>query len=100
MVINYHCFPLPVLEEMNTFEELFKRSQTVKKTKTHTCDVRQHSSSRPIRLLEGNRSQAIAILLKSLHVDLDEITHAVVAMETGLVDVESLKALNEMVFTI
>ena len=82
---------------MKEFEELFKRSQNVKRTKTHSTDVRQHNSSRPIRLLEGQRSQAIGILLKSLHVDLDEITHAVVAMETGLVDVESLKALNEMV---
>ena len=57
----------------------------------------EYSSRRPIRLLDGRRSQAIGILLKSLHVDMDEITQAVVAMETDLVDMESLKALNEMV---
>ena len=87
-----------VLEEMAEFEKLFQRkSQTVKKTEKSSHLARQHNSSRPIRLLDGQRSQAIAIVMKSLHVDLEEITQAVVAMETSLVDIESLKALNEMV---
>ncbi len=83
---------------MTEFEKLFqKKSQAVKKTETSSHVARQHNSSRPIRLLDGQRSQAIGIVMKSLHVDLEEITQAVVAMETGLVDIESLKALNEMV---
>ena len=91
-------FFFSVLEEMVEFENLFQRkSQAVKNTETASRVARPQNSSRPIRLLEGQRSQAIGIVMKSLHVDLDEITQAVVAMETGLVDVESLKALNEMV---
>lgn len=85
------------LVEVKEFENLFKKSRVVKKSERRSHDINEHNSSRPIRLLDGHRSQAVGILLKSLHVDLDEITQAVVAMETGLVDVESLKALNEMV---
>ena len=83
---------------MPEFEKLFQRkSQGMKKTETSSHIARQYNSSRPIRLLDGQRSQAIGIVMKSLHVDLDEITQAVIGMESGLVDVESLKALNEMV---
>lgn len=83
---------------MSEFEKLFQRkTNAVKRTESSSLAARQHNSSRPIRLLDGKRSQAVGIVLKSLHVDLDEITQAVVAMETGLVDMESLKALNEMV---
>ena len=102
LVLSYHFISavvlLAVLDEMTEFEKLFQRkSQAMKKTETSSYVARQHNSSRPIRLLDGQRSQAIGIVMKSLHVDLDEVTQAVVAMETGLVDVESLKALNEMV---
>ena len=83
---------------MPEFEKHFQRkSQGMKKTETSSHIARQHNSSRPIRLLDGQRSQAIGIVMKSLHVDLDEITQAVIGMESGLVDMESLKALNEMV---
>lgn len=83
---------------MTEFEKLFQRkSQAMKTTEASSHIARQHNSSRPIRLLDGQRSQAIAIVMKSLQVDLDEITQAIVAMETGLVDADSLKALNEMV---
>ena len=86
-----------VLEGLSEFESLFRKSRPTKSIKHHSHQVAQCSASRPIRLLEGHRSQAIGILLKTLHVDLDEITQAIVTMETGLVDVTSLKSLNEMV---
>ena len=86
-----------VLEGLSDFESLFRKSRPTKSIKHHSHQVAQCNASRPIRLLEGHRSQAIGILIKTLHVDLDEITQAIVTMETGLVDVTSLKSLNEMV---
>ena len=82
---------------MENFETLFKKERGKRNLKSSSHDANQQNLSRPMRLLEGQRSQAIGILLRSLHVDLDEITQAVITMETGLVDIDSLKALNEMV---
>ena len=86
-----------VVEGLSEFESLFRKSKQTQSIKNHSHQITQRSASRPIRLLEGHRSQAIGILLKTLHVDLEEITQAILTMETGLVDVESLKSLNEMV---
>lgn len=82
---------------MEEFEKLFqKKAQNKRRSKNTSHVARESNLNRPIRLLDGQRSQAVAIVMKSLHVDLEEITQSLVTMEMGVVDVESLRALNEM----
>ena len=86
-----------VLREMEEFEKLFQKKAQTKRNKNASHVTRECNVYQPVRLLDGQRSQAVAIVMKSLHVDVEEITQALIAMDVGVVDVESLRALNEMV---
>ncbi|XP_034866817.1 formin-2 [Mirounga leonina] len=50
---------------------------------------------RVVKLLSNKRSQAVGILMSSLHLDMKDIQHAVVNLDNSVVDLETLQALYE-----
>ncbi|XP_044530121.1 formin-2 isoform X2 [Gracilinanus agilis] len=48
-----------------------------------------------VKLLSNKRSQAVGILMSSLHLDMKDIQHAVVNLDNSVVDLETLQALYE-----
>ncbi|XP_069588533.1 formin-1 isoform X3 [Ranitomeya imitator] len=48
-----------------------------------------------IKLLDGKRSQAVGILISSLHLDMKDIQQAILNVDDSVVDLETLEALYE-----
>ncbi|KAL7873733.1 hypothetical protein AOLI_G00128040 [Acnodon oligacanthus] len=48
-----------------------------------------------VKLLSNKRSQAVGILMSSLHLDMKDIQHAILNMDNTVVDLETLQALYE-----
>uniref|UniRef100_H3AV42 FH2 domain-containing protein n=1 Tax=Latimeria chalumnae TaxID=7897 RepID=H3AV42_LATCH len=48
-----------------------------------------------VKLLSNKRSQAVGILMSSLHLDMKDIQHAVLNLDNSVVDLETLQALYE-----
>ncbi|MGH0176324.1 UNVERIFIED_CONTAM: hypothetical protein FKN15_072561 [Acipenser sinensis] len=48
-----------------------------------------------VKLLNNKRSQAVGILMSSLHLDMKDIQHAVLKLDNTMVDLETLQALYE-----
>ncbi|XP_028611098.1 formin-2 isoform X2 [Grammomys surdaster] len=54
-----------------------------------------HDVQQVVKLLSNKRSQAVGILMSSLHLDMKDIQHAVVNLDNSVVDLETLQALYE-----
>ncbi|XP_078505411.1 uncharacterized protein LOC144763565 isoform X2 [Lissotriton helveticus] len=52
-------------------------------------------SKQVVKLLNSKRSQAVGILMSSLHLDMNDIQHAVLNCDESVVDLEALRALFE-----
>ncbi|CAG03534.1 unnamed protein product, partial [Tetraodon nigroviridis] len=52
-----------------------------------------------IKLLDGKRSQAVAILISSLHLEMKDIQQAILTVDNSVVDLETIEALYENVDT-
>ncbi|MGH0164359.1 UNVERIFIED_CONTAM: hypothetical protein FKN15_053906 [Acipenser sinensis] len=48
-----------------------------------------------VKLLDGKRSQAVGILISSLHLDMKDIQQAVLTVDNSVVDLETIEALYE-----
>ncbi|XP_027751565.1 formin-2 [Empidonax traillii] len=83
--------PKPPDEEqrLKVSEEELK-STVLETEKQCTDDVQQ-----VVKLLSNKRSQAVGILMSSLHLDMRDIQHAVVNLDNSVVDLETLQALYE-----
>ena len=49
------------------------------------------------KLLDNKRSQAVGIFMSSLHVEMSDIKHAVLQMDTSMLDLENFQSLYEIV---
>uniref|UniRef100_A0A0D9RB02 Formin 2 n=1 Tax=Chlorocebus sabaeus TaxID=60711 RepID=A0A0D9RB02_CHLSB len=77
------------------FREMFKEKtknslQTLKKP-----TILNTLGNDVVKLLSNKRSQAVGILMSSLHLDMKDIQHAVVNLDNSVVDLETLQALYE-----
>ncbi|XP_069465115.1 formin-2-like isoform X2 [Ambystoma mexicanum] len=66
--------------EYEEFEDLFSKAAVKKVAK----------------LLNTKRSQAVGILMSSLHLDMKDIRHAILNFDTSVVDLETIRALFEI----
>ncbi|KAK1889190.1 Formin [Dissostichus eleginoides] len=90
-----------ILEEPNIidagqFEDLFAKTITHSKKKPLSEAYEKKAKARKIiKLLEGKRSQAVGILISSLHLEMKDIQQAVLAVDHSVVDLETIEALYE-----
>ncbi|XP_035851223.1 formin isoform X2 [Sander lucioperca] len=90
-----------ILEEPNIinaseFEDLFAKTTTQTKRKPLAETYQKKAKTRKIiKLLDGKRSQAVGILISSLHLEMKDIQQAVLAVDHSVVDVETIEALYE-----
>ena len=85
----------PELKDMADFEELFakKGGGVVRQKALSESFGAKLPVSRPISVLDQKRSQAVGILMRSLHLEMADIRHAVYQFDCSTVDQESLQAL-------
>nr|XP_055229738.1 formin-2 isoform X5 [Gorilla gorilla gorilla] len=62
---------------------------------SETPKKRSDAVQKVVKLLSNKRSQAVGILMSSLHLDMKDIQHAVVNLDNSVVDLETLQALYE-----
>lgn len=82
------------LDNIDEFTELFSRQAIIPKQK-------QEKSTKPIRMktikvLDSKRSQNVGIFSRSLHVDFDEIEHAIYHCDTSIISLETLQHIMEI----
>ncbi|KAF0881584.1 FMN2 protein, partial [Crocuta crocuta] len=82
--------------DCHEFEELFSKT-AVKERKKPISDTitKTKAKQQVVKLLSNKRSQAVGILMSSLHLDMKDIQHAVVNLDNSVVDLETLQALYE-----
>uniref|UniRef100_A0AAY5K829 Formin 1 n=1 Tax=Esox lucius TaxID=8010 RepID=A0AAY5K829_ESOLU len=78
------------------FEELFSKS-TVQTKKKPLADAyeKKAKAKKIVKLLDGKRSQAVGILISSLHLEMKDIQQAVLALDNSVVDLETIQALYD-----
>uniref|UniRef100_A0A3Q1KF88 FH2 domain-containing protein n=1 Tax=Anabas testudineus TaxID=64144 RepID=A0A3Q1KF88_ANATE len=85
--------PLPPPDiDFEEFVELFSKT-AVKEKKQPLSDT--ITKSKVVKLLNNKRSQAVGILMSSLHLDMKDIQHAILNLDNTVVDLETLQALYE-----
>lgn len=90
-----------ILEEPNLintseFEDLFSKTTTQTRKKPLSEAYKKKAKDRKIiKLLDGKRSQAVGILISSLHLEMKDIQQAVLAVDHSVVDLETIEALYE-----
>uniref|UniRef100_A0AAV2KAY1 FH2 domain-containing protein n=1 Tax=Knipowitschia caucasica TaxID=637954 RepID=A0AAV2KAY1_KNICA len=78
------------------FEDLFCKTATQTKRKP-LSEVygRKTKTKKIVKLLDQKRSQAVGILISSLHLDMKDIERAVLTVDPSVVDVDTIEALYE-----
>ncbi|KAK2891678.1 formin-like isoform X3 [Channa argus] len=86
----------PNIINTNEFEDLFSKAtiQPKKKPLLETYE-KKAKAKKIIKLLDGKRSQAVGILLSSLHLEMKDIQQAVLTVDNSVVDLETIEALYE-----
>uniref|UniRef100_A0A8C5A972 Formin 1 n=1 Tax=Gadus morhua TaxID=8049 RepID=A0A8C5A972_GADMO len=86
----------PDLVDTGEFEELFSKA-TLQPKKKPLSDAyeKKAKTKKIIKLLDGKRSQAVGILISSLHLEMKDIQHAVLTVDNSVVDLETIEALYE-----
>ncbi|KAG5857611.1 hypothetical protein ANANG_G00021270 [Anguilla anguilla] len=70
-----------------------RRKQPKKKPLSDTFEKK--AKAKKIKLLDGKRSQAVGILISSLHLEMKDIQQAVLTVDNSVVDLETIEALYE-----
>ncbi|XP_041832732.1 formin [Melanotaenia boesemani] len=86
----------PQIINTSEFEDLFAKTTT--KTKRKPLSEAYEKKAKPrkiIKLLDGKRSQAVGILISSLHLEMKDIQQAVLTVDHSVVDLETIEALYE-----
>ncbi|XP_042530412.1 formin-2 isoform X2 [Dipodomys spectabilis] len=79
-------------------EEQLKAKDVETETQSAVLESPKNGSNavqQVVKLLSNKRSQAVGILMSSLHLDMKDIQHAVVNLDNSVVDLETLQALYE-----
>ncbi|XP_073408251.1 formin-1-like [Dendrobates tinctorius] len=86
----------PEIADTKEFEDLFcKPSVQQKKKPLSETYEKKTKAKKIIKLLDGKRSQAVGILISSLHLDMKDIQQAILNVDDSVVDLETLGALYE-----
>ncbi|XP_053829948.1 formin-2 [Vidua macroura] len=81
--------------DYHEFEELFSKTAVKERKKPISDTITKTKTKQVVKLLSNKRSQAVGILMSSLHLDMKDIQHAVVNLDNSVVDLETLQALYE-----
>lgn len=81
--------------DCHEFEELFSKTAVKERKKPISDTISKTKAKQVVKLLSNKRSQAVGILMSSLHLDMKDIQHAVVNLDNSVVDLETLQALYE-----
>ncbi|XP_059375750.1 formin-like [Carassius carassius] len=86
----------PDIINTKEFEDLFSKAtiQPKKKPLSDTYE-KKNKAKKIIKLLDGKRSQAVGILISSLHLEMKDIQQAVLTVDHSVVDLETIEALYE-----
>nr|XP_029542763.1 LOW QUALITY PROTEIN: formin-like [Oncorhynchus nerka] len=86
----------PDIVDTKEFEDLFSKAtlQPKKKPLSDTFE-KKAKTKKIIKLLDGKRSQAVGILISSLHLEMKDIQKAVLSVDNSVVDLETIEALYE-----
>uniref|UniRef100_A0A8C7Q1V1 Formin 1 n=1 Tax=Oncorhynchus mykiss TaxID=8022 RepID=A0A8C7Q1V1_ONCMY len=86
----------PDIINTTEFEDLFSKTTVQTKRKPLAEAYEKKSKAKKImKLLDGKRSQAVGILISSLHLAMKDIQEAVLNVDNSVVDVETIQALYE-----
>lgn len=86
----------PNIVNTSEFEDLFAKTTTQSKRKPLSEAYEKKAKARKIiKLLDGKRSQAVGILISSLHLEMKDIQQAVLTVDHSVVDLETIEALYE-----
>ncbi|XP_058507164.1 formin-2 [Solea solea] len=77
------------------FVELFSKNAVKEKKKPISDTISKSKAKQVVKLLSNKRSQAVGILMSSIHLDMKDIQNAVLNMDNVVVDLETLQALYE-----
>uniref|UniRef100_UPI0037E86F3A formin-2 isoform X2 n=1 Tax=Semicossyphus pulcher TaxID=241346 RepID=UPI0037E86F3A len=77
------------------FVELFSKTAVKVKKQPLSDTITKSKAKQVVKLLNNKRSQAVGILMSSLHLDMKDIQHAVLNLDNTVVDLETLQALYE-----
>ncbi|XP_016421886.1 formin-2-like isoform X2 [Sinocyclocheilus rhinocerous] len=83
--------------DFDEFVELFAKSAVKEKKKPISDTITKSKAKQVVKLLSNKRSQAVGILMSSLHLDMKDIQNAILNMDCTVVDLETLQALYENV---
>ncbi|XP_052426490.1 formin-2-like [Carassius gibelio] len=83
--------------DFEEFVELFSKTAVKEKKKPLSDTISRSKTKQVVKLLNTKRSQAVGILMSSLHLDMKDIQHAILNLDNTVVDLETLQALYENV---
>ncbi|TRY98789.1 hypothetical protein DNTS_014440 [Danionella cerebrum] len=81
--------------DFDEFVDTFAKSAIKEKKKPISDTITKSKAKQVVKLLSNKRSQAVGILMSSLHLDMKDIQNAVLNMDSTVVDLETLQALYE-----
>ncbi|XP_076856699.1 LOW QUALITY PROTEIN: formin-2 [Brachyhypopomus gauderio] len=81
--------------DFEEFVELFSKTAVKEKKKPLSDTITKSKTKQVVKLLNNKRSQAVGILMSSLHLDMKDIQHAILNLDNTVVDLETLQALYE-----
>eukprot|EP00066_Takifugu_rubripes_P027088 XP_011616354.1 PREDICTED: formin-2-like [Takifugu rubripes] len=88
-----------IIEEPNVdfgeFVELFSKTAVKEKKQPLSDTITKSKAKQVVKLLNNKRSQAVGILMSSLHLDMKDIQHAILNLDNTIVDLETLQALYD-----
>ncbi|XP_047673514.1 formin-2 isoform X2 [Tachysurus fulvidraco] len=81
--------------DFEEFVDLFSKTAVKEKKKPLSDTITRSKTKQVVKLLNNKRSQAVGILMSSLHLDMKDIQHSVLNLDNTVVDLETLQALYE-----
>ncbi|XP_009305265.2 formin-2 isoform X1 [Danio rerio] len=81
--------------DFDEFVDLFSKTAVKEKKKPLSDTISRSKTKQVVKLLNTKRSQAVGILMSSLHLDMKDIQHAILNLDNTVVDLETLQALYE-----
>ncbi|XP_013876040.1 formin-2 [Austrofundulus limnaeus] len=82
--------------DFEEFVELFSKTAVKEKKQPLSDTITKSKAKQVVKLLNNKRSQAVGILMSSLHLDMKDIQHAILNLDDNVVDMETLQALYEI----
>ncbi|XP_061546689.1 formin-2 isoform X1 [Phycodurus eques] len=81
--------------DFQEFVDLFSKTAVKEKKKPISDTISKSKAKQVVKLLSNKRSQAVGILMSSIHLDMKDIQNAILNMDNAVVDLETLQALYE-----